>query len=144
MLVMLLGQLNISVVVLRRFISCDFSAGSNGHIAVSWYNFIRLLYTARCSQSDLLGTGFVITGGRRPGYGPFSVMLDGQQLFSGNLTPESSPINNTLASSTGLSNKQHTVVLTNTGGEPIDIDTITFEPQIGSTGCVRLFAVNIA
>lgn len=80
------------------------------------------------------GTGFVVTGGRRPGYGAFSVMLDGQQLFDGNFTPESSPVNVTLASGTGLSNEQHTVVLTNTGGEPIDIDTITFEPQIGSTG----------
>ena len=86
----------------------------------------------------------MITGGRRPGYGPFSVMLDGQELFSGNSTPKSSPINNTLASFTGLSNEQHTVVLTNTGGEPIDIDAITFEPQIGSTGCVRLFVGNTA
>jgi len=42
MLAMLLYQLNISVVILRRFISCDFSAGSNSHIAVSGYNFIRL------------------------------------------------------------------------------------------------------
>ena len=69
-------------------------------------------------------------------------MLDGQQLFDGNFTPESSPVNVTLASGTGLSNEQHTVVLTNTGGEPIDIDTITFEPQIGSTGYVQLLVGN--
>ncbi|KAF5351970.1 hypothetical protein D9756_007603 [Leucocoprinus leucothites] len=79
------------------------------------------------------GTGFVITGGRQPGYGPFSITLDGQQLFNGNPTSESSPIT-TLASVSGLSNEQHTVVLTNTGGSPIDIDAITFNTTIGSTG----------
>ncbi|KAF9452734.1 hypothetical protein P691DRAFT_756120 [Macrolepiota fuliginosa MF-IS2] len=79
------------------------------------------------------GTGFAITGGRRPGYGPFSVTLDGQQLYNGNPLSDSL-VKNNLASVSGLSNDNHTVVLTNTGGTPVDIDTITFQTQIGSTG----------
>ncbi|KXN90998.1 hypothetical protein AN958_03065, partial [Leucoagaricus sp. SymC.cos] len=99
------------------------------------------------------GTRFLITGGRRPGYGPFSISLDGQELFNGNPAPESSLINNTLASVSGLPNERHTVVLTNTGGvvsrsqtlvfsdgetltggAPVDIDAITFETPITSSG----------
>jgi hypothetical protein len=79
-----------------------------------------------------LGIGFTITGGRRPGYGPYSVLLDGQQIFIGNPAPApNSDINNTLASISGLSNDLHTVVLTNAGGAPVDIDAITFEAQVG-------------
>ncbi|KAJ3566521.1 hypothetical protein NP233_g6953 [Leucocoprinus birnbaumii] len=78
------------------------------------------------------GTGFVITGGRRPGYGPFSISLDGQQLFNGNPAPGPSLID-PLASVSGLSNELHTVILTNTGGSPIDIDAITFNTTIGSS-----------
>lgn len=84
------------------------------------------------------GTGFEVSGGRRPGYGPFAISLDGQELFNGNPIPVSSPVKNTLAFVSGLSNEQHTLVLTNTGGMPVDIDAIMFETMIGSAGCVFL------
>ncbi|EKM80650.1 hypothetical protein AGABI1DRAFT_37953 [Agaricus bisporus var. burnettii JB137-S8] len=81
------------------------------------------------------GVGFTIFGGRRPGYGSFSLSLDGRQLYDGNPVPESSPVNNTLAVASGLPDDDHTLVLTNSGGTLVDIDSIIFETQIGSAGC---------
>ncbi|KAF7782281.1 hypothetical protein Agabi119p4_1657 [Agaricus bisporus var. burnettii] len=80
------------------------------------------------------GVGFTIFGGRRPGYGSFSLSLDGRQLYDGNPVPESSPVNNTLAVASGLPDDDHTLVLTNSGGTLVDIDAIIFETQIGSAG----------
>lgn len=123
-------------VLLGRLVSCEFNARRDGHIPVPRC-VLFIAHLQGCSSPSSIGTGFTITGGRRPGYGPFSLSLDGQQLFNGNPAPTSSPIKNTLVTMSGLPNDLHTVVLTNSGGAPVDIDAITFQVRIGSVGCVH-------
>jgi hypothetical protein len=121
--------------LLGWFVSSNFHRRRNGHLQISWYVPSTILPSYYVSIS-IIGSGFTILGGRRPGYGPFSLSLDGRQLYDGNPVPDSSPINNTLAVVSGFPYDDHTLVLTNSGGAPVDIDTITFETETGSAGCV--------
>ncbi|KAF8197847.1 hypothetical protein BJ912DRAFT_1076102 [Pholiota molesta] len=76
------------------------------------------------------GTGLSIFGGRRPNYGTYSITVDGQVITSGSSQANVASGNQLLGSASGLVYGSHTVVLTNTGGVPIDIDWIEFETQV--------------
>ncbi|KDR75159.1 hypothetical protein GALMADRAFT_249097 [Galerina marginata CBS 339.88] len=82
------------------------------------------------------GTGFSIIGGHRSNYGTYSVSVDGQTTATGTAQSSDSVTKQLLGSASGLSYGSHTVVLTNTGGTPIDIDRIDFEAQVGQPGAV--------
>ncbi|KAK0195362.1 hypothetical protein F5146DRAFT_1025146 [Armillaria mellea] len=77
------------------------------------------------------GTGLTIYGGHRPTYGTYTVSLDGQGLSKGNASDIQASARRLLAIASGLSNGNHTAVITNTG-PAIDIDYIDIECEIGS------------
>lgn len=77
------------------------------------------------------GTGLSIYGGHRPSYGTYTVSLDGQRLSKGNASDIQASTRRLLATASGLSNGNHTAVITNTG-PAIDIDYIDIECEIGS------------
>ena len=110
-------------------------SGCIGNHSIQWQPFIfprpfpRFLI---CSP----GTGIWFYGANRPGYGSYSVSIDGQSI-SGNAQSQNASFRQLLAGRSGLTNGPHTAVLTNTGsGSPIDLDAIVFETQVGSVGCV--------
>ncbi|KAK0504818.1 hypothetical protein EDD18DRAFT_1126597 [Armillaria luteobubalina] len=67
----------------------------------------------------------------RPSYGTYTVSLDGQRLSKGNASDIQASTRRLLATASGLSNGNHTAVITNTG-PAIDIDYIDIECEIGS------------
>lgn len=80
------------------------------------------------------GTGISIFGGLRSNYGTYSIMVDGQNVASGNASSQQDEFKQLLGSASGLANGPHTVVLTNTGTSPIDIDFIDIQSQVGTPG----------
>jgi hypothetical protein len=141
--------LYVNVLNIVQFISCHAQLYSGGsyHLsrsrgATAIFKFrgklCPMILSSYYASMSIIGTGFAILGGRRPGYGPFSLSLDGRHLYEGNPVPDpSSSINNTLAVVANLSYDDHTLVFTNSGGASVDIDAITFEAEIGPTRCVR-------
>ncbi|PPQ87445.1 hypothetical protein CVT25_008181 [Psilocybe cyanescens] len=84
------------------------------------------------------GTGLAIFGGHRSNYGTYSISVDGQTISSGNAQSSDSSTQQLLGSASGLPYGSHTAVLTNTGGNPIDIDWVDFEAQVGPPGTVSV------
>jgi len=80
------------------------------------------------------GTGLWIFGGHRSNYGTYSVSVDGQTVSSGSAQSDGGAVRQLLGSVSGLPYGSHTAVLTNTGGGPIDIDSVDFEAQVGPAG----------
>lgn len=79
------------------------------------------------------GTGIWFYGAKRPGYGSYSVSVDGQSV-SGDARSQEASFRQLLGGRSGLTNGPHSAVLTNTGsGSPVDLDAIVFETQVGST-----------
>lgn len=81
------------------------------------------------------GTGLTIFGGHRTNYGTYQISVDGKVIAS-----ESSAGQNTvlqvMGMASGLSNGQHTAVLTSSSASPIDIDYVSIETEIGEPGSV--------
>ncbi|KAG6831827.1 hypothetical protein H0H87_003746 [Tephrocybe sp. NHM501043] len=75
------------------------------------------------------GTGISIFGGRRPGYGAFTISIDGQTATTGSANSDQESTNEALGSLSNLVYGPHTVIITNTGGSPIDIDYVNVETQ---------------
>ncbi|KAH9485090.1 A type blood alpha-D-galactosamine galactosaminidase [Psilocybe cubensis] len=82
------------------------------------------------------GTGLSIFGGRRSNYGTYSLSVDGQTVSNGNAQSNDPSTQQLLGTVSRLPYGQHTAVLTNTGSNPIDIDWVDFEAQIGTSGTV--------
>ncbi|KAE9411216.1 hypothetical protein BT96DRAFT_982989 [Gymnopus androsaceus JB14] len=81
------------------------------------------------------GTGLTIFGGHRTNYGTYQISVDGKVVAS-----ESSAGQNTvlqvMGTASGLSNGQHTAILTSSSASPIDIDYVSIETEIGEPGYV--------
>jgi hypothetical protein len=79
-----------------------------------------------------IGTGISIFGGNRPNYGTYTFSIDGQTVANGNADSSDPLVNQLLGSQSGLTNGQHTAVLTNTGSTTfIDIDWIQLQTRMG-------------
>ncbi|KAF5322600.1 hypothetical protein D9619_001541 [Psilocybe cf. subviscida] len=85
---------------------------------------------------SFVGTGVSIFGGRRPNYGAYTVSVDGNTIQTGTSQASQDLSRQQLASATGLSYGNHTLVLTNTGGAPVDIDSIDFQTSGGPSGSI--------
>ncbi|KAF8650453.1 hypothetical protein AX16_005255 [Volvariella volvacea WC 439] len=73
------------------------------------------------------GTGVKLFGGRRPGYGTYTIFVDGQAVMNGDAESPSPATRQMLVSVSGLANGQHTVTLRCDGGGAVDIDWIEME-----------------
>jgi len=93
-----------------------------------------ILRDADLEPIERIGTGVSIFGGQRPNYGTYSVSVDGQTVSSGSVQSNDQATQQLLGSVSGLPYGSHTAVLTNTGGNPVDIDRIDFQTQIGQSG----------
>ena len=80
------------------------------------------------------GTAFSIFGGRRSNYGAYTVTVDGRIITSGTSQSDNPSVRQLLGTASELPYGLHTVVLTNTGGRPIDIDSVEFIGQVGQAG----------
>ncbi|KAF8801427.1 hypothetical protein BYT27DRAFT_7341929 [Phlegmacium glaucopus] len=80
------------------------------------------------------GTGISIFGGQRPNYGTFSFTVDGRLVTSGTAESTVPSTRQLLCSVFGLINGPHTAVFSNIDGQPIDVDLIEFESQVGGPG----------
>ena len=87
-------------------------------------------------KTDLVykGTAFSIFGGHRSNYGAYTVTLDGVLITSGTSQRDNPSVRQLLGTASRLPYGLHTVVLTNTGGSPIDIDSVEFIGQVGQAG----------
>ncbi|KAG6866748.1 hypothetical protein C0991_011407 [Blastosporella zonata] len=93
-----------------------------------------MLYSNKCEFKILSqGTGISVFGGRRSGYGTFTISVDGQTATTGDANSAQNSTNQTLGSVSNLVYGFHTAVLTNTGGAPIDIDFVNVETQSSSS-----------
>ena len=77
------------------------------------------------------GTGVWFYGAHRPGYGDYSVAIDGNSVFSGSAASSNPIFDQFLGGAANLSMGEHTAVLTSTGGGSIDLDSLIFEAQTG-------------
>lgn len=78
------------------------------------------------------GTGVWLFGGMRSDYGSLSLQIDGKEVNSRSAQANLPTFQQVLASAMNLTMGEHTAVLTATTGGPIDLDSVTFETQIGS------------
>jgi len=72
------------------------------------------------------GTGVWLYGGRRPGYGTYSISLDGQHIIDDDASSSTPALQQLLGAATGLEMGLHQVTLTNTGSI-LDLDYMVFE-----------------
>jgi len=83
------------------------------------------------------GTGISIFGGHRPNYGTFSLIVDGQLVTNGSAestVPSTVATRQLLGTVSGLINGPHNAVFANTDGQPIDVDSIELQSQVGGPG----------
>lgn len=82
------------------------------------------------------GTGVTVMGGRRAGYGSFSVTVDGQTIATGGASTSADSTQQILATVSGLALGDHQLVLTNTGtnGALLDIDSVIVADELGVAG----------
>lgn len=92
----------------------------------------------RFPSHSFAGTGISVFGGQRPDYGTFRVTVDGREVSSGTSNKPANSFRQLLASASGLEHGRHVVVLTNTGGAPIDIDYADVQCEVGESGYTRL------
>lgn len=78
------------------------------------------------------GTGVWCYGALRPGYGSYSLSVDGDTVFNGSAAAPNAVFDQFLGGSSQLGMGEHTAVLTNTGGGYVDLDSLVFETHIGA------------
>ena len=78
------------------------------------------------------GTGVWFYGARRPDYGSYSISVDGFSVTDDSAASTNPIFDQFLGGSANLEMGEHTAVLTNTGGGPIDMESLTFETHIGT------------
>lgn len=78
------------------------------------------------------GTGVWFFGAHRPGYGGYSLTVDGNTVGGGSAASSNPVFDQAMGGSANMSLGEHTAVLTSTGGGPIDFDSLIFETQIGA------------
>lgn len=78
------------------------------------------------------GTGVWLYGAHRPGYGSYSLSVDGNTVVNGSAASSNPLFDQVLGGSANLGMGEHTAVLTSTGGGPVDFDSLVFETQIGA------------
>lgn len=109
----------------------DGDAATQSYSAQSWHTTSTQGATATITFN---GTGIWLYGAMRPNYGEYTVAIDGQAT-SGNANSDNPLFQQLLGGQSGLPMGSHTAILTNTGsGSFVDIDSIIFQTQIGSSG----------
>jgi hypothetical protein len=88
------------------------------------------------STVSFTGTGIWLYGAFAPGYGAYSLAVDGKVVTSGSATSRSLQLGQLLGGAGGLAMGTHTAVLTSTDGAGVDLDSFVFETQTGVAGCV--------
>lgn len=99
-------------------------------------NFHRTSVAGATASINFHGTGVTLTGGRRTGYGSYTVTVDGQTIATGAASTSADSTKQILATVAGLELGDHELVLTNTGadGAQLDIDSVTVAAQMGPPG----------
>lgn len=139
------SSLTHNAVVLGRFFAYDVSPGGDRFFHFQW-SAVYILRTVGTSHSDVMtaGTGVWLFGGHRSNYGTYEVVIDGQTTSRANGNSATSEVNQLLGGASGLPMGEHTVVLTNTASNPaqdvMDLDSVTFETQVGTAGYVDLIS----
>ena len=78
------------------------------------------------------GTGIWFYGGHRPGYGNYTLSVDGRTVADGSASAANPVFDQLLGGSSNLTSAEHTAVLASLGGGPVDLDYLVFEGDIGS------------
>lgn len=81
------------------------------------------------------GTGVWLYGGHRPGYGNYTLNVDGNTVSSGSASSSNPVFDQVLGGSSNMTMGEHTAVLSSVGGGPVDVDYLVFETQIGGSRC---------
>ena len=79
------------------------------------------------------GTGVWFYGAHRPGYGSYTLSVDGSTVFNCSAASSNPVFDQVLGGSANLSSGEHTAVFTNIGGGGIDLDSLIFETQVGAS-----------
>lgn len=80
------------------------------------------------------GTGVKFFGAYRPGYGAYTLTVDGVEVANGNAESATLNVRQTLGAVSGLEYGEHTAVLTAVGDGTIDLDWIEMETRVGPDG----------
>ncbi|TFK68685.1 hypothetical protein BDN72DRAFT_797444 [Pluteus cervinus] len=80
------------------------------------------------------GTGVSFFGGRRPGYGTYTFLVDGEVVSVGDASSTTPTTREALASVSNLPFGSHTATLKTNGGGTIDLDWIEIATQVGAPG----------
>jgi hypothetical protein len=80
------------------------------------------------------GTGVRFLGGRRPGYGNYTLTVDKKVVQTGTARNQTPSLRNVLGAVSDLPDGPHTAVLTTNGGGGVDLDWIEVAPRIGAAG----------
>ncbi|PIL29722.1 hypothetical protein GSI_08160 [Ganoderma sinense ZZ0214-1] len=78
-------------------------------------------------QFSFNGTGFSVLGTRKPNYGQYLILLDGEVQQFSNATAQQTEFGQVLGTASGLKDGLHSVVFMVAGGGPVDIDAIVYE-----------------
>lgn len=99
-------------------------------------NFHRTGIEGATASINFHGTGITVTGGRRTGYGSYTVTVDGQTVATGPASTSADSTRQILATVSGLTLGDHSLVVTNTGadGAQLDIDSVTIADLMGPPG----------
>lgn len=79
------------------------------------------------------GTGLTIFGGHRTNYGTYQISVDGKVVASRSSAGQNAVLQ-IMGSASGLTNGDHTAVLSSSSSSPIDIDFVSIETDIGEPG----------
>lgn len=82
------------------------------------------------------GTGVWFYGAKRPGYGKYSLSVDGHSVVNGSASSSNAIFDQALGGHANMSMGEHTAVFRNEGDGYVDFDSLIFETQIGDKGCV--------
>ncbi|KAJ3724847.1 hypothetical protein C8R42DRAFT_662755 [Lentinula raphanica] len=80
------------------------------------------------------GTAITIFGGHRPNYGTYEISVDGQDVVASESSAGQDEFQQLMGTISGLSNGQHTAVVTSSTSSPIDIDYVDIQTQVGAVG----------
>ncbi|TFK23948.1 hypothetical protein FA15DRAFT_670034 [Coprinopsis marcescibilis] len=100
----------------------------------SGQNFHSTSTSGATASITFHGTGITIFGGKRPGYGQYTLEIDGETVVAGDARGPTDSTEEVLATINGLLLGNHRAVLTHTDELPMDIDSFTIHDLLGSPG----------
>lgn len=110
-----------------RGATANFTFNGNSLLFFFYWKIVLYLIT---------GTGVKFFGAYRPGYGAYTLTVDGVEVANGNAESATLNVRQTLGAVSGLEYGEHTAVLTAVGDGTIDLDWIEMETRVGPDGYV--------